>query len=121
MSKSVLCLGLKPKCLVKALTKLAKELNEECFLIVGLSSKCALGFVVSAIDSNIYLAENYGTAANPAVTISEKLVGLPKGLLKSLQNKMRNKLSEYSEQLARVQNTMSPQIMQHLHNFLNQL
>jgi hypothetical protein len=121
MAKQLLCLGVRNKPLTNALKRVGNKFDVEWFLVVGLSSKHALGFVVSDVNPHIYLAENYGTIKSPAITINEKLMGLPKGLLKKLQNRMKSNLEHYTTQLSRLKKDTSPIILQCMQNFLNKL
>lgn len=118
MSKHVLCLGKKNPALRKALKTVSLNKESDCFLVIVLTHKYALGFVISDTNPSIYVAENFGTALYPAVTITEKLVTLPKGLLRRLQNIVRRNLSVYVLQLERYKDKTSPLVLQNIQMFL---
>lgn len=118
MSKHVLRLGRNNVALIKALKLIALNSSCDCFLTIVLTNKYALGFVISDTNPSIYLAENFGTIKNPAVTITEKLVTLPKGLLKKLQNMVRKNLIAYVAQLEKYKDKTSPLVLQNIQSFL---
>lgn len=118
MSKHVLCLGNKNAALRKALKAVSVNTNSDCFLIIAVTNKYGVGFVISETSPSIYVAENFGTAKYPAVTITEKLVTLPRGLLRKLQNAVRKNLSAYVLQLERYKDKTSPLVLQNIQMFL---
>jgi hypothetical protein len=118
MSKHVLCLGNKSPALRTALKSVALKSEGDCFLIIALTAKYAIGFVISDTNPSIYVAENFGTAKYPAVTITEKLVTLPKGLLRKLQGMVRKNLSAYVFQLEKYKDKTSPLVLQNIQMFL---